>query len=154
MKKIKIIAVITIALIGFTNLQAQSTINEPVTSTKTSEKPILTADQKTMLQKQKELMHANKKLFKKSFTPEQLAILENKELDRKAKRTALSATFTDEQKKIIKENHKKAKALREDFKKTLTDEQREQLRAHIDGKGRRLRKQHLMECKKKEENKN
>ena len=148
MKTIKIIAVLVMTLIGYADLEAQTTaVANPTTTTTAPEKAILTADQKALLQSQRDLAHSNKESFKASLTAEQLAIVENKDLDRKAKHAALAATFTDAKKSILKENRENVKTLREDFKKTLTDEQRQQLRARNEGKDKNNVREQIKESR-------
>ena len=102
---------------------------------------ILTPDQLTLLQKQKDLVKSQREAFKNSLSDDQLAILDNEELNQRERREALRATFTQDQLDLLDVHKTNVQSLKDSFRESLTDEQKQKLRQ------RRQRKQRLKEKK-------
>jgi hypothetical protein len=92
----------------------------------------LTKQQMNLLQKEKEVIKANRKAFKGSLTRKQLIILRDKTVSKNERRKRLSATFSVIQKEMVKEQQVSLRKTRDNFRKTLTSEQRKILRERID----------------------
>ncbi|PWG06441.1 hypothetical protein DIS07_01015 [Polaribacter aquimarinus] len=92
----------------------------------------LTKEQKVLLQKEREIMKANRDAFKATLTKEQLAILKDKTISRSEVRLRLMKTFTKTQKDLVRNQQVRLRKTRESFRKTLTREQRKMLKERID----------------------
>ena len=92
----------------------------------------LTKEQRALLQKEKEIMKANRVSFKASLTKQQLAILRDKTISKSEIRKRLVATFSKDQKNMIQNQQIRLRKTRENFRKTLTKDQRKILKERID----------------------
>ena len=92
----------------------------------------LTKQQMNLLQREKEVIKANRKAFKGSLTREQLIILRDKTVSKNERRKRLSATFSIIQKEMVKNQQVSLRKTRDNFRKTLTGEQRKMLKERID----------------------
>lgn len=86
--------------------------------------PNLTEAQKSMLKQNKEVIKANRKAFRKTFTAQQKAIIKDSTLSRSAKKKALRATFSSAQSAQFESNKKEIQTLRNTFLETLTEDQK------------------------------
>lgn len=84
----------------------------------------LTDAQKNMLERNKEIIQANRKSFRKTFNAQQRLILKDSTLDHREKKEALRLTFSQEQEEQLISNEKEMKKLRKAFFETLTDDQK------------------------------
>ena len=82
--------------------------------------------------KEREVIKANRKAFKKSLTENQLAILRDKTISKTEIRKRLVATFSRDQKNMVQNQQIRLRKTRETFRKTLTREQRKMLKQKID----------------------
>lgn len=92
----------------------------------------LTPAQKTLLQKEREVIKTNREALKATLTKEQLSILKNKTIPRAEVRSKLLATFSETQKGLIKNQEIRLRKSRESFRKSLTKDQRKLLKEGID----------------------
>lgn len=91
----------------------------------------LNAEQKKLLQKEKEVMKANRAAFKATLTKAQLAILKDKSISKTEIKQRLVASFTKTQKDLVRNQQLRLRETRDNFRKTLTKEQRKTLRERI-----------------------
>ena len=92
----------------------------------------LTIEQKTLLQKEREIMKTNREALKATLSKEQISILKDKTISRSEIRSKLVATFSDIQKGLIKNQEVRLRNSRETFRKSLTEDQRKLLKDRID----------------------
>jgi hypothetical protein len=117
---IRNLSLILILLFSFSNLKAQSKL--PINN--------LTQEQISLLQKQKDLIKANRAKFKASMTEKQLSILHNAKLSIKERHNDLIATFTKAQKDMLSRNAQSVNDLKNQFRASLTKDQRQQMSMH------------------------
>lgn len=91
----------------------------------------LTKEQKALLQKERDVMKANREAFKATLTKEQLAILKDKTLSKAQIRQKLVATFSTNQKNLVRNQQVRLRKTREKFRQTLTRDQRKMLKERI-----------------------
>ena len=92
----------------------------------------LTEQQLALLQKEREIIKANREVFKASLTKEQLAILNDKTISKAEIMKRLVDTFSQEQKNMVQSQQTRLRDTRETFRKSLTKEQRKMLKERID----------------------
>ena len=92
----------------------------------------LTKEQRNLLQKEKEVMKANRKAFKASRTKEQRSLLRDRRISKKELRQRLLASFSVIQKDMVRKQQVSLRETRNNFRKTLTSEQRKMLKERID----------------------
>ena len=126
MKSIKIIALVAFGLlVGISSADAQQNQNR-ARNMVTEE--TLTAQQKQLIQEQRDKIKEKRELFKESLTQEQLAIFNNNDLTRQERHDALMATLTETQKTLMQEHRKSIQESKQEFRNTMTIEQRQQIR--------------------------
>jgi len=129
----KIFKIITILLmvffIGGFKISAQE--NKQKEKVEQSSIENLSKDQLLLLDKQKELIKANRAKFKAGLTDKQLEILANQKMSKQERQKMLMSTFTKSQQLMLQEHRLSVQEMKNRFRMTLTDEQRQTIRARL-----------------------
>lgn len=129
MKSIRIIALVAFGLlVGISNVEAQQNLNRGKNMNKAAIE-MMTAEQKQLIQEQRDRIKEKRELFRASLTEAQLAIFDNNDLTRQERHDALMASLTETQKALMQEHRESVQESKQQFRNSMTSEQRQQIRS-------------------------
>lgn len=131
MKSIRIITLVVFGLlVGMSSVEAQQNQNRGKNLNKATVET-MTAEQKQLIQEQRDRIKEKRELFRASLTEAQLAIFDNNDLTRQERHDALMASLTETQKALMQEHRKSVQESKQQFRNSMTSEQRQQIRSRM-----------------------
>lgn len=129
MKSIKIIALVVFGLlVGISSVEAQQNQNRGKNMNNAAVET-MTAEQRQLIQEQRDRIKEKRELFRASLTEAQLAIFDNNDLTQQERHDALMASLTETQKALMQEHRESVQESKQQFRNSMTSEQRQQIRS-------------------------